>query len=66
MHAVSPSNSSDPARGGTLTSFDLAFCRIVGAGLVLVTLGILFGVRAALPVATKTIAAHAGSTGARG
>jgi drug/metabolite transporter (DMT)-like permease len=38
----------------------------LAAGLVLVTLGILFGVRAALPVATKTIASHSCSTGARG
>ncbi len=38
----------------------------LAAGLVLVTLGILFGVRAALPVAIKTIAAQAASTGARG
>ncbi len=27
--------SADPARGGILTSFDLAFCRIVGASLIL-------------------------------
>lgn len=26
--------SADPARGGTLTPFDIAFCRIVGASLV--------------------------------
>jgi drug/metabolite transporter (DMT)-like permease len=38
----------------------------LAAGLVLVTLGILFGVRVALPVAIKTIAAQAGSTVARG
>jgi drug/metabolite transporter (DMT)-like permease len=38
----------------------------LAAGLVRVTLGILFGVRAALPVATKTIASHSCSTGARG
>lgn len=31
--------SSDPARGGTLTPFDLAFCRIVGASLVLLPWG---------------------------
>ena len=66
--------SVDPARGGTLTPFDLAFFRIVGAsvillpwgwllsyrdrakgvaGLALVTVGILFGVRAVGPVAVK-------------
>jgi drug/metabolite transporter (DMT)-like permease len=27
--------SADPARGGTLSPFDLAFCRIVGASLIL-------------------------------
>jgi hypothetical protein len=27
--------SADPARGGSLTSFDLAFCRILGASLIL-------------------------------
>ncbi|MFZ4480345.1 MAG: DMT family transporter, partial [Rhodoferax sp.] len=31
--------SSDPARGGTLTPFDIAFCRIVGASLVLLPWG---------------------------
>jgi drug/metabolite transporter (DMT)-like permease len=31
--------SGDPARGGTLTSFDIAFCRIVGASLVLLPWG---------------------------
>ena len=31
--------SSDPARGGSLTPFDLAFCRIAGAGLVLLPWG---------------------------
>ncbi|NDP40554.1 MAG: DMT family transporter [Rhodoferax sp.] len=38
----------------------------LAAGLVLVTLGILFGVRAAAPISNKTIAAQAGSTGAGG
>ena len=31
--------SSDPARGGTLTPFDIAFCRIVGASVVLLPWG---------------------------
>lgn len=31
--------SADPARGGTLTPFDMAFCRIVGASLILLPLG---------------------------
>ena len=31
--------SSDPARGGTLNSFDIAFCRIVGASLILLPWG---------------------------
>ncbi|MFT6590487.1 MAG: drug/metabolite transporter (DMT)-like permease [Rhodoferax sp.] len=31
--------SSDPARGGSLTPFDLAFCRVAGAGLVLLPWG---------------------------
>ncbi|MDO8447229.1 MAG: DMT family transporter [Rhodoferax sp.] len=31
--------SADPARGGTLTPFDIAFCRIVGASLVLLPWG---------------------------
>jgi drug/metabolite transporter (DMT)-like permease len=31
--------SADPARGGTLNSFDIAFCRIVGASLVLLPWG---------------------------
>lgn len=31
--------SADPARGGTLSPFDLAFCRIVGASLVLLPWG---------------------------
>ncbi|MDO9199342.1 DMT family transporter [Rhodoferax sp.] len=31
--------SADPARGGTLTPFDIAFCRIVGAALVLLPWG---------------------------
>ncbi len=38
----------------------------LAAGLVLVTLGILFGVRAAAPTTNKTIAAHAGATRAGG
>jgi drug/metabolite transporter (DMT)-like permease len=38
----------------------------LGAGLALVTLGILFGVRAALPVAIKKEATPARSAGARG
>ncbi|MES2879297.1 MAG: DMT family transporter [Pseudomonadota bacterium] len=38
----------------------------LAAGLALVTVGILFGVRAAAPVARKKVAAQAGSTGARG
>lgn len=38
----------------------------LSAGLALVTLGILFGVRAALPVAIRTEAAHASSTRAGG
>ena len=38
----------------------------LAAGLALVTLGILFGVRVALPVAIKKEAARAGVTGARG
>ncbi|MDO8250325.1 MAG: DMT family transporter [Rhodoferax sp.] len=31
--------SADPARGGTLSPFDIAFCRIVGASLVLLPWG---------------------------
>ncbi|WP_394755904.1 DMT family transporter [Rhodoferax sp.] len=31
--------SADPARGGTLSSFDIAFCRIVGASLILLPWG---------------------------
>ena len=31
--------SSDPSRGGTLTPFDIAFCRIVGASLILLPWG---------------------------
>jgi len=31
--------SSDPARGGTLSPFDIAFCRIVGASLILLPWG---------------------------
>ncbi len=31
--------SVDPARGGTLTPLDIAFCRIVGASLILLPLG---------------------------
>jgi len=31
--------SADPARGGTLTPFDIAFCRIVGASLILLPWG---------------------------
>jgi drug/metabolite transporter (DMT)-like permease len=31
--------SADPARGGTLTPFDIAFCRIVGASVVLLPWG---------------------------
>ena len=31
--------SADPTRGGTLTSFDIVFCRIVGASLVLLPWG---------------------------
>lgn len=31
--------SGDPARGGTLTSFDIVFCRILGASLVLLPWG---------------------------
>ena len=31
--------SADPARGGTLTPLDMAFCRIVGASLILLPLG---------------------------
>ena len=38
----------------------------LAAGLALVTVGILFGVRAPPPVAIKKEAAHAGGTGARG
>jgi len=33
--------SADPTRGGTLTSFDIVFCRIVGASLVLLPWGSL-------------------------
>lgn len=32
--------SADPARGGTLSPFDLAFCRIVGASLILLPWGV--------------------------
>ena len=32
--------SADPARGGTLSPFDIAFCRIVGASLVLLPWGL--------------------------
>lgn len=32
--------SADPARGGTLTPFDIAFCRIVGASLILLPWGV--------------------------
>jgi len=38
----------------------------LAAGLALVTIGILFGVRVAAPVAIKKEAAHVGGTGARG
>lgn len=31
--------SNDPARGGLLTPFDIAYCRIVGASLILLPLG---------------------------
>jgi drug/metabolite transporter (DMT)-like permease len=31
--------SADPARGGTLSPFDIAFCRIVGASLILLPWG---------------------------
>ena len=31
--------SADPARGGTLTPFDIAFCRILGASLILLPWG---------------------------
>ena len=31
--------SADPARGGSLTPFDMAFCRIVGASLILLPWG---------------------------
>ena len=31
--------SADPARGGTLTPFDIAFCRMVGASLILLPWG---------------------------
>jgi drug/metabolite transporter (DMT)-like permease len=31
--------SADPARGGTLTPFDIAFCRIIGASLILLPWG---------------------------
>lgn len=31
--------SADPARGGTLSPFDMAFCRIVGASLILLPWG---------------------------
>ena len=31
--------TADPARGGTLTPFDIAFCRIVGASLILLPWG---------------------------
>lgn len=31
--------SADPARGGTLTPLDMAFCRIVGASLILLPWG---------------------------
>ncbi len=31
--------SADPARGGTLTPFDIAFCRIVGASVILLPWG---------------------------
>ena len=31
--------SADPARGGSLTPFDIAFCRIVGASLILLPWG---------------------------
>ena len=31
--------SADPARGGTLTPFDIAFCRVLGAGLILLPWG---------------------------
>jgi drug/metabolite transporter (DMT)-like permease len=33
--------SADPARGGSLTPFDIAFCRIVGASLLLLPWGAL-------------------------
>ena len=32
--------SADPARGGTLTPFDIALCRIVGASLILLPWGV--------------------------
>jgi hypothetical protein len=31
--------SNDPARGGLLTPFDIAFCRILGASLILLPWG---------------------------
>ena len=31
--------SADPARGGTLTPFDIAFCRVLGASLILLPWG---------------------------
>ena len=37
--------SADPARGGTLTPFDLAFCRIVGASVILLPWGWLLSYR---------------------
>lgn len=37
--------SADPARGGTLTPFDIAFCRIVGASVILLPWGWLLAYR---------------------
>ena len=37
--------SADPTRGGTLTSFDIVFCRIVGASLVLLPWGSVLAYR---------------------
>ena len=37
--------SADPARGGTLSPFDIAFCRIVGASLILLPWAVWLGRR---------------------
>jgi len=37
--------SADPTRGGTLSSFDIVFCRIVGASLVLLPWGCVLAYR---------------------